>query len=378
MTGEMDYFETFEVSVSDYYPFGMLMEGRSRSLKEYLWGFQGQERDDEVKGKGNSVYFKYRIHDPRLGRFFAVDPLAAKYPWNSAYAFAENRVTDGIELEGLEYKVTKDKEGNISGFKWDPENAFKDDGNLKDGYYHAAIVFDDLGTWEIGRWDKRNQRYVSYNIGSATATVFFYETEKDKKGNIIKTPKSAVYDASTMPSDPIRFATIKSGFYHAVRHKHKNSYWALQLKDPITGSASIPIVGNKNPSTGATTATGVNIHYARNNFTGTSYFKRKYSYTSPFLGKISSYFKDLNLYYGMSEACLLISENQYSDFYSHFPSGIGTVGVLVNRNEYIIEKYHELSNPDNYKIRSWILKQKMIDIKIRRFLESLKYKNTNL
>ena len=25
------------------------------------------------------------------------------YPWNSNYAFAENRVIDGIDLEGLEY-----------------------------------------------------------------------------------------------------------------------------------------------------------------------------------------------------------------------------------------------------------------------------------
>ncbi len=42
------------------------------------------------------------MHDPRIGRFFAVDPLAPKYPHNSPYAFSENRVLDGIELEGLE------------------------------------------------------------------------------------------------------------------------------------------------------------------------------------------------------------------------------------------------------------------------------------
>ena len=42
------------------------------------------------------------MHDPRIGRFFAVDPLTKKYPWNSAYAFSENRVIDGVELEGRE------------------------------------------------------------------------------------------------------------------------------------------------------------------------------------------------------------------------------------------------------------------------------------
>jgi hypothetical protein len=43
------------------------------------------------------------MHDPRIGRFFAVDPLAPDYPHNSPYAFSENRVIDGIELEGLEF-----------------------------------------------------------------------------------------------------------------------------------------------------------------------------------------------------------------------------------------------------------------------------------
>ncbi|MCF6133556.1 hypothetical protein [Flavobacterium wongokense] len=42
------------------------------------------------------------MHDPRIGRFFAVDPLFKKYPHNSTYAFSENRVIDGIELEGAE------------------------------------------------------------------------------------------------------------------------------------------------------------------------------------------------------------------------------------------------------------------------------------
>ena len=45
---------------------------------------------------------QYRIHDARLGRFLSRDPLAPDYPWNSPYAFSENRVVDRIELEGLE------------------------------------------------------------------------------------------------------------------------------------------------------------------------------------------------------------------------------------------------------------------------------------
>ncbi|MBK7128586.1 MAG: hypothetical protein IPH66_04365 [Crocinitomicaceae bacterium] len=46
------------------------------------------------------------MHDPRIGRFFAVDPLAPKYPHNSPYAFSENKVIAWVELEGLETSPT--------------------------------------------------------------------------------------------------------------------------------------------------------------------------------------------------------------------------------------------------------------------------------
>jgi len=85
--------------------FGMMMPGRTYSAPGggYRYGFQGQEKDDELKGDGNSYDFNFRIYDPRIGRFLCVDPLSASYPWNSPYAFGENRVIDGVDLEGLEY-----------------------------------------------------------------------------------------------------------------------------------------------------------------------------------------------------------------------------------------------------------------------------------
>jgi len=73
----------------DYYPFGMLLPNRNGGDLGYRYGFQGQEVDTEVKGRGNSVNYKYRMHDPRVGRFFAVDPLDSSYPWNLPYAFSK-------------------------------------------------------------------------------------------------------------------------------------------------------------------------------------------------------------------------------------------------------------------------------------------------
>ena len=69
----------------------------------YRYFFNGQESDNEVFGENSLFAFEYRMHDARLGRFWSVDPLAAKYPWNSTYAFAENRVIEGLDMEGSEY-----------------------------------------------------------------------------------------------------------------------------------------------------------------------------------------------------------------------------------------------------------------------------------
>lgn len=77
----------------------------SANSGDYRYGFQGQEKDDEVKGQNNSINYKYRMHDTRIGRFFAVDPLEKDYPHNSPYAFSENIVIHAIELEGLESVV---------------------------------------------------------------------------------------------------------------------------------------------------------------------------------------------------------------------------------------------------------------------------------
>jgi RHS repeat-associated protein len=80
----------------------MLVPNRHGSSTAYRYGFQGQEKDDELKGEGNSLNYTFRMHDPRVGRFFAVDPLTKKYPFYSPYQFSGNRVLDAIELEGLE------------------------------------------------------------------------------------------------------------------------------------------------------------------------------------------------------------------------------------------------------------------------------------
>lgn len=103
------YFDDFKIEhikgpvtqSEDYYPFRLTFNSyrRENSLTN-RWKFQGQEHVMDLGLNWDS--FKWRNHQPDIGRFFNVDPLSDKYVYNSPYAFAENKLGLGRELEGLE------------------------------------------------------------------------------------------------------------------------------------------------------------------------------------------------------------------------------------------------------------------------------------
>ncbi|MCO6174098.1 putative toxin, partial [Flavobacterium sp. NRK F10] len=74
--------------------------GRFLEVKTYQYKYQGQERQDELGLNWDS--FKWRNYDYAIGRFMSIDPLAEDYTYNSPYAFAENKLGMGRELEGCE------------------------------------------------------------------------------------------------------------------------------------------------------------------------------------------------------------------------------------------------------------------------------------
>ena len=66
----------------------------------YRYGFQGQEKDDEVKGEGNSYDFGARIYDPRVGRWLSRDAYEAKYPAFTPYNFVANNPLIFVDPDG--------------------------------------------------------------------------------------------------------------------------------------------------------------------------------------------------------------------------------------------------------------------------------------
>ncbi len=80
----------------------MSIAARSFKSQNYKYGFNGMEKDDELKGEGNSYDFGARIYDPRLGRWLARDPLEAKYPHISPYNFVLNSPLSLKDPDGRE------------------------------------------------------------------------------------------------------------------------------------------------------------------------------------------------------------------------------------------------------------------------------------
>jgi RHS repeat-associated protein len=144
---------------------------------ECRYGFQGQEKDDEVKGEGNSINYKYRMHDPRVGRFFAVDPLAKKYPHNGPYNFSENIVLHAVELEGLEAFFIHGTESNRK--RWTESGKTLVEGitsRSRSSTYNDDFSWaDDVVTTEV-----QQGKYTTHTITRSRKRNYLHNDENDR------------------------------------------------------------------------------------------------------------------------------------------------------------------------------------------------------
>jgi RHS repeat-associated protein len=91
--------------------YSALYENGNSCTGAYRYGFNGKEKDDEVKGTGNQQDYGFRIYDTRLGRFLSTDPLFKEYAYYTPYQFSGNTPIQAIDRDGLEPAYTVDKVG---------------------------------------------------------------------------------------------------------------------------------------------------------------------------------------------------------------------------------------------------------------------------
>jgi len=82
----------------------------------YRFGFNGQEKVNEIAGMGTHLDFGARIYDSRSGRWLSVDPLAAKAPHWTPYRYGFNNPIRYYDPDG---RWEWDANGNLVAQKGD-------------------------------------------------------------------------------------------------------------------------------------------------------------------------------------------------------------------------------------------------------------------
>jgi|GEM_PF-6225101 len=174
--------------------------------EDYRFGFNGQQKDNEIAGVGNHLDFKFRGYDSRIGRFWSVDPLTKKFPWWSSYQYAGNSPIGCVDLEG--------KESSINIFMEDSKR------NLKSVFYKEVKPAGPLGNGALtGTYHANGQMDMNYTewdktgnmIKNATATYNSYNmTEGGSQGPLIFRPLAVIGKAIEDFGDK-KFGKLKGG-----------------------------------------------------------------------------------------------------------------------------------------------------------------------
>ncbi len=88
----------------------MMMPGRKyEPVNVYRYGFNGMEKDNEMKGDGNSYTTEFREYDPRISRWLSVDPLTKLNSYQSTYVAYDNNPIFYIDPAGADSEDPKEK-----------------------------------------------------------------------------------------------------------------------------------------------------------------------------------------------------------------------------------------------------------------------------
>ena len=136
----------------NYYPFGALLPGRHGNSGSYRYGFNGQEKDDEVNGvTGSSYTAEYWQYDSRLGRRWNRDPVVKQH--ESSYATFANNPIYFVDPNG----DTVDP----SQLKGDDKSSLKSDLESKTGLSLKEVETDLGSEWQIDKSIKVNKEGTS-------------------------------------------------------------------------------------------------------------------------------------------------------------------------------------------------------------------------
>ncbi|MBU3661560.1 MAG: hypothetical protein FGM14_16985, partial [Flavobacteriales bacterium] len=191
--GAVDGFRVPIRNIADYSPFGVQLDGRTISMDSYRYGYQGSEKDDEAKGGGNSYTTFFRQLDPRVGRWFSVDPVFQ--PWQSPYCSMDGNPIMFNDVLGDEIGVgKKKKEINKEEILRKTETMYvpsEEKTKIIDGngnYLKSVTVFSD-NKKELTNRDKKKLERQSEKIDRKNDKIEEFNNKIQKKIDIFRNDK---------------------------------------------------------------------------------------------------------------------------------------------------------------------------------------------
>jgi len=171
-------YQAVVIMKSDYYPFGMQMPAKTDpsdpsktigghwNTGNYRFGYNGMEKDPELKGDGNSYTTEFRQYDPRLGRWASLDPLMKMFPSLSPYCAFDNNPIYYTDPYGLSADGPDDPPAGLPTTGTHEQIAKADNGNS----YQYVVGDNGKGSWVgyTGEYEvvanKNPMKHVSGNV----------------------------------------------------------------------------------------------------------------------------------------------------------------------------------------------------------------------
>jgi RHS repeat-associated protein len=145
-TNLIDHYAAVIKTTADYGVWGDELVGRGDKEKDFRFGFNGMEKDDDIKGDGNSYDFGARIYDPRLGRWLSLDKRMNDLPFATPYNYVLNNPNlffdpDGNFLISVHERIIENAfKAAISIIQWFKNPYYPDANVLPTKLFHDGLV----------------------------------------------------------------------------------------------------------------------------------------------------------------------------------------------------------------------------------------------
>jgi RHS repeat-associated protein len=207
--------------------------------ESYRYSFQGQEKDDEISGTGNSYTAEFWQYDPRLGRRWNVDP---KYKqWESPYTcFGDNPIML-IDPKGDNASTHTDEDGNVIAVYVDGDlGIYKHEaGTTKEDVENAHSAENTSAGGEHMGWTLYNKSFAIGKSWEAVGKIEFnsYEARDwlNERTNEIK--QSIIRNGSKQARNQYALHAGNNGFYDFKSKNGKGFYAGSQISENVYLSA---------------------------------------------------------------------------------------------------------------------------------------------